>query len=239
MIVTCPACAVRYVVDPRALGAKGRTVRCARCAHTWFEDAPPPSEEKPAARSAVPPPPVEPPPSADPPPREGAPALTAGRRVQLPALPPKKPRFPAAAAWALTVIVLLAGLGYAAIVEHDRVVALWPGAASLYARAGLATGQDGLGLEFRNLTTSREMENGLPALVVAGEVKNVSSTARAVPKLVVILRDSSAHDLQDLTVAAPADHLQPGESVPFHASIAQPAEAASDVFVTFAGAGRS
>ena len=97
----------------------------------------------------------------------------------------------------------------------------------------------GLGLEFRNVTTSREMENGLPTLVIDGEVKNVSSIARAVPKLVVILRDSSEHDLQNLTVAAPADRLQPGESVPFHTSITQPAEAASDVFVTFAGAGRS
>ena len=230
MIVTCPSCAVRYVVDARALGAKGRTVRCARCSHTWHEAAP--EIEPPALASA---PPLEPPP----PERERAPALSAEQRHQLPALPRRQTRWGVGAAWALTVIALLAGLGYAAIVERERIVGILPAAAALYARAGLPVGDNGFGLEFRNVTTSREMENGLPSLVIAGEVKNVSSIARTVPKLVVILRDHSEHDLQDMIIAAPAERLQPDESVPFHASITQPAEAASGVVVTFAGGSRS
>src|SRR5271166_4304795 len=40
MIVTCPACATRYLVDPRALGSAGRTVRCANCAQTWHQTPP-------------------------------------------------------------------------------------------------------------------------------------------------------------------------------------------------------
>ena len=40
MIVTCPSCATRYLVDPAALGETGRMVRCARCAHTWMEFPP-------------------------------------------------------------------------------------------------------------------------------------------------------------------------------------------------------
>jgi hypothetical protein len=70
-------------------------------------------------------------------------------------------------------------------------------------------------------------------------VRNVSSSARDVPKLVVILRDKDERDLQDLTVAAPADRLLPGQSVPFKTSITQPAEAASGVVVTFKGGDRS
>jgi len=231
MIVACPSCGVRYLVDARALGAKGRMVRCARCAHTWHEAAPEPepSISAPAA------PPIEPPPREHSP----TPALTAEQRRQLPALPRRPPRWGAAAAWVVTAVALLGGLGYAAIVERDRVIGILPATAALYARAGFPAGNSGLGLEFRNVTTSREMENGLPALVIAGEVWNVSSSARTVPKLVVTLRDRGEHDLQDLTVAAPAERLQPGESVPFHTSITQPAEAASGVVVTFAGGTRS
>ena len=230
MIVTCTSCAVRYLVDARALGAKGRMVRCARCGHTWHETAP----EIVLSADDSAPPPLQPPPA-----RERTPELTAEQRHQLPALPQRQPRWGAAIVWSLTAIALLGGLGYAAIVERDRIVGLLPAAGALYARAGFPVGDRELGLEFRNVTTSREMENGLPSLVIAGEVKNVSSIARAVPKLIVTLRDRSERDLQDMTVAAPADRLQPGESVPFHTSIIQPAEAASGVVVTFAGAGRS
>jgi predicted Zn finger-like uncharacterized protein len=38
MIIACPACATRYVVPDSAIGAGGRTVRCAKCRHSWFED---------------------------------------------------------------------------------------------------------------------------------------------------------------------------------------------------------
>lgn len=40
MILTCPACKARYVVSPEALLPRGRTVRCAKCQHSWFEDKP-------------------------------------------------------------------------------------------------------------------------------------------------------------------------------------------------------
>jgi predicted Zn finger-like uncharacterized protein len=73
MIVTCPACATRYVVPDNAIGAEGRTVRCAKCRHSWFQDAPPLAE---IAPSPVPPP-VSPPreeaPPAPPPPPPPAP----------------------------------------------------------------------------------------------------------------------------------------------------------------------
>lgn len=40
MILTCPECSARYVVDPKALLPDGRAVRCAKCAHSWREEAP-------------------------------------------------------------------------------------------------------------------------------------------------------------------------------------------------------
>lgn len=40
MILTCPECKSRYVVNPSALLPRGRTVRCAKCSNSWFENKP-------------------------------------------------------------------------------------------------------------------------------------------------------------------------------------------------------
>src|SRR5712691_12771427 len=42
MHIVCPHCTTSYAINPTALGAAGRTVRCSRCKETWLarpEDA--------------------------------------------------------------------------------------------------------------------------------------------------------------------------------------------------------
>lgn len=58
MIIACPACSTRYAVPDTAIGAEGRTVRCAKCRHSWFQDGPAILHEPPPAQ---PPAPAEPP----------------------------------------------------------------------------------------------------------------------------------------------------------------------------------
>ena len=68
MIIACPACATRYVVPDSAIGVEGRTVRCAKCRHSWFQDgpelavpvAPAPAPAEPAVVPAPPPVPAAP-----------------------------------------------------------------------------------------------------------------------------------------------------------------------------------
>ena len=62
MIIACPACSTRYVVPDSAIGLDGRTVRCAKCKHSWFQDGP--DAERLAAVDTVPVPPPPPEPSA-------------------------------------------------------------------------------------------------------------------------------------------------------------------------------
>lgn len=41
MIISCPACGTRYAVPETAIGPEGRTVRCAKCKHSWFQNSEP------------------------------------------------------------------------------------------------------------------------------------------------------------------------------------------------------
>jgi predicted Zn finger-like uncharacterized protein len=231
MIVGCPQCNTRYLVDPRALGATGRMVRCAQCSHTWHHK--PPAELLAEVETVAPPPAPAGPvgagaevegPSLEADPREG--------RIQLPALSSRPRRSWLPLGWLLLVLAVGLAVG-GAVWERDAVIQLWPASARLYIFFGLATPQPSDVLKL-SAVPRRDEENGVPRLVIEGEVANISPEAQPVPKLKVELRDAEGRPVQSWVFAVSTDRLLPGASVPFTTSVARPSEAATGMSVTFA-----
>jgi predicted Zn finger-like uncharacterized protein len=52
MQITCPNCATAYQIAASAIGAAGRSVRCARCHSIWFQAAPDEMPPEPASATA-------------------------------------------------------------------------------------------------------------------------------------------------------------------------------------------
>ncbi len=100
MIISCPACTTRYVVPDSAIGVDGRTVRCAKCRHSWFQEGPSLTPRPDPVPVAAPAPPASPPstepgvpnaypaPQAEPSTPEPAPAAAEPVDAPLPPPPP-------------------------------------------------------------------------------------------------------------------------------------------------------
>jgi predicted Zn finger-like uncharacterized protein len=140
MIIGCPACRTRYLVDEKALGGRvGRTVRCATCGHTWRQTAPPDlfaadgsarfedSRIEPALE--VPPrPEAQREASLEVPPRPGSIPERAPR--------PKRSRW-GARRWLMLVVLFVLAILVGVVIARGAVVKIWPPAARLFALAGL------------------------------------------------------------------------------------------------------
>ncbi|MGH7014751.1 MAG: DUF3426 domain-containing protein [Stellaceae bacterium] len=217
MIVICPTCSTRYLVETQKLGAQGRMVRCGNCGHTWYQA--PPEDAPPRVELTVP----------VPEPRQGA-----VERGGLPAIPPRRRRRGAAVVALLVLLLVLAAVGWGAIFLRDQVMALVPQSARIYSRLGLAAGtsQFGSGLELRNVVPRRTMVNDQPVLVIDGQIANLSSSPRRVPPLKATLRDANDKPLASWTFSASVVELAPGATAPFHTTYQQSMAAATGVVVT-------
>jgi predicted Zn finger-like uncharacterized protein len=246
MIVTCPACATRYVVDPAALGSQGRMVRCARCADTWFQ-APPPPEERPAPAPMPEPiirqePVMTPPPAADGSPAvptEPMPSFIGGRerldRPKLPALRQPPPRFSTIQLGWAALGGFVAVLVVVTLLFHTEIVSAWPNAQRLYGLLGFQAPGPESWFALNGLKTATETADGQPNLVVSGEVANLTGTVHPVPKLRVSLLDAQGKIIRTQDFQVTADPLQPGKTAPFQTSVAPVPDGTSSVNVNWVG----
>ncbi|HYM32096.1 MAG TPA: DUF3426 domain-containing protein [Candidatus Cybelea sp.] len=218
MILTCPDCATRYLIDPAALLPDGRRVRCAKCNATW-------REEPPADMPKL----IE----VEPPPQRVRP-LPAGSN--LPALAEPQRARSGALGW-IALLVIIGGILAGGWYGRERIVAAWPPAGQLYAILGLnAQPVEKFGLVFRNIHSTTAVEAGVTVLVVSGDIVNTSGEVKPVPRLRVGLRNADRQEIYHWVFALDDSQIAPSGTLSFSTRLSSPPAEARDLQVTFVAA---
>jgi predicted Zn finger-like uncharacterized protein len=130
-----------------------------------------------------------------------------------------------------SVILVLLLLDAIVVGWRSDFVRLMPQTASFYARLGLPVNLRGL--DFDSLSTSTEQHEGVPILVVEGEIVNETHKIIDVPRLRFAVRNAGRQEIYSWTAILPRTLLSPGDAVPFRTRLASPPPDAYDVLVRF------
>jgi hypothetical protein len=137
--------------------------------------------------------------------------------------------------WPLAPLpTLILGLGAAATILigwRADAVRMLPQTASLYSAIGL--GVNLRGLVFDNIKTSREIHEGIPVMVVEGEIVSVSRKAVEVPRLRFGVRNGLGAEIYNWTAMPSKTIAAAGDRVPFRSRLASPPPETHDISVRF------
>ncbi len=263
MKITCPDCNTSYTVDAATFPPDGRSVRCAKCRNVWhavpYMPEPDLIPPEPAANAPAPPSRAD---RVEAPSGERALAESsesfgarivddggaegpreisdvehaAEQRARMAANHAgkgPKVRYRGSGRRGLEAFALgcvLAGL-VAAFHYREDVVRALPNSAGLYEAIGFPVNLRGL--EFEKVTQRRDFEDGVPVLIVEGEITNIRDRAMPVPALRFSLRGKAGDELYAWTLEPRQRVIEPSASMTFRTRLASPPRGADDLQVRF------
>jgi predicted Zn finger-like uncharacterized protein len=115
---------------------------------------------------------------------------------------------------------------------RSDVVRSLPQTASFYTLLGLPVNLRSL--TFEDVVTSTEQHEGVPILVVEGNVVNGAHKIVEVPRLKFVVRNAARQEIYSWTAVLSRASLSPGEALAFHSRLASPPADAHDLVLRFA-----
>ncbi len=201
----------------------------------------PHTEPEPAIAEAMSAPPAPP---SDEPPHVAAPALVpdnslevlATRRSRRPVGPaprkkaPREPFYKSLSPSKLVVIGCVISI-MLIVANRTTIVRHWPDTAEIFEAFGLRVNLRGL--DFQDITTQREVQDGVAVLTITGNIVNQSRYTTDIPKLRFSVRDAGGREIYTWTAAPQKPLLESGEVLQFRSRLASPPPEGRDVMVRF------
>lgn len=166
MIVICPNCSKRYMLDDNLVPEEGRQVRCIACHHVWRQAL---DIELPLSVPSL----------------KGIPNATFEMGLS-------SERKSGWLGWIILLAVVLS-ISCAVTLGRDFVVKLWPQTERFYSLIGLHVNPPGAGLSIANASSLIHQDGSMDMVQVAGDVINTSDRVRSIPPLKIRLMGKDTH----------------------------------------------
>lgn len=222
LLVNCPTCRSLFRMEKEEVG-EGRAVRCTSCYTCWnlradgtngaLVEIQPVIEDELVFQDA---------------PFVSSPSLLPELQPAIQKKPTQK-RQEIPLYWLIPAFMVVAFAGF--FMGREAVLKNFPQSAAFYASFGLETNLRGL--EFRDVKSSRIIDNGQDILVVEGIIVNITGKQKPVSSLRLSIRDNRAKEIYHWQSHPSKAQLEAGEELQFKVRLASPPLAGNDIAVRF------